>query len=277
MKQNKKSARGSTKKNGKENSPAKRPKSRNSSHSSKESLKDAELSIDPKPSKEKRTKQTKLSFFATSSAKKGRPNFFEPTDDDMTYCEELEKLKGGGLQLNSPEVFNFANLGNNHRHHVKNIVPAVETSNPEKELSPQKIPDVQIKEEEEKKSTSFKRSFSAASPELFLSDISSYSNSVICIEPSEKEIITIPDRTYNPIQEIANRIEEKFSKPKKKRLFEDSNSNLVENKKVSEPIEQREMYEDECMDCQVVSNLLKILTDFKILNISFLFENEIAF
>ncbi|XP_070491827.1 uncharacterized protein [Chironomus tepperi] len=235
---------------GKENSPTKKTRSR-ISRASKESSKD--ISIDSKPSKEKRTKQTKLQFFKTSSAKKRRPQDVMDDDEDLTYCEELERglINAKDTTANTsikdtPDIFDFGTPENLLcRKPKEKTSTAVKNS---KELTPQKLfSDVKIKTEKNDDS-SFRAIPTPLSPELFFSDLSNSNNSVIFIEPPEKEIISISDRTYNPTHDLLQKIQKEIKVSRRCKLFEDSNPIPTPPKM---PIEERELYEGECMDCQV--------------------------
>lgn len=235
---------------GKENSPTKKSNSK-SKRSSKEALKD--MSIDPKPSKEKRTKQTKLPFFTTSSAKKRHPqNLLDDEDEDMTYCEELERRLANSKDAankpanDSPGIFNFGSLENFQSRKPKEKT-STNVEHP-KELTPQKAFGITIKTEKTD-DKSFRDITTPLSPDLFLSDLSN-SNSVIFIEPPEKEVISISDRTYNPTHDLLREIQKEVKQSRKNILLEDSNP-IETQPKV--PLEEREAYEGECLDCQIVS------------------------
>ncbi|CAG9803050.1 unnamed protein product [Chironomus riparius] len=230
---------------GKENSPTKKTRLK-SSRSSKELFKD--ISIDSRPPKEKRTKQTKLPFFTTSSAKKRCSHDVLNDDDDMTYCEEIERgfINPNAVLANksaqdTPDIFNFGTLENFHNRKSKEKVStAVENS---KELTPQKVLGIKIKTEK-KDDKSFT---TPLSPDLFLSDLSNSNNSVIFIEPPEKEVISISDRTYNPSRDLLQEIQKEIKQSRNK-LYEDSDP-IPTPPKV--PVEERDAYANECMDCQI--------------------------
>jgi hypothetical protein len=234
---------------GKENSPTKKTRLK-SCRSSKELFKD--VSIDSRPSKEKRTKQTKLPFFTTSSAKKRRSRDLLDDDEDMTYCEEIERglINPNAAAANksnnndTPDIFNFGTLENfKSRKSKEKTSTAVE--NP-KELTPQKVLGIKIKSEK-KDNTSLRAIPPPFSPDLFLSDLSNSNNSVIFIEPPEKEVISISDRTYNPSRNLLQEIQKEI-KHSRNKLFEDSDP-IPTPPKI--PIEERDPYENECMECQV--------------------------
>lgn len=230
-------------------------KSKSKSSKSSNSSREASLTIDPKPSKEKRTKQTKLSFIKPTSSK--TPKSGLPRDDDATYCEELEnRLRFKSPQnvsfsrVNSSDVFNFENVEKSRQ---KKNSPKVEP-----EVTPEKISVLNIKQEHEnshdqpKKPNAFNP---VLSPDLFMSDMSE-NNSVLFVEPLEKEIISVPDSTYNPALNIINKIGQDVKDSKMKRLFDDSLPCDVPNANHFFEMEERDMYNGECMDCQIVSDLL---------------------
>jgi hypothetical protein len=216
------------------------------------------MSFDPKPSKEKRTKQTKLPFFTTSSAKKQQQHpklsMLDDVDDDMTYCEELERglgnLKDTSIKPtdNASDIFNFGSLEN-----FKNRKSKEKTStNVEqpKEPTPQKDLGIIIKKEKPDDDKRSKAIPTPLSPDLFLSDMSNSNNSVIFVEQPEKEVISISDRTYNPTRDLLREIQKEMKISRRNKLLEDSNP-IVPPPKI--PIEERDAYEGECLDCQMVS------------------------
>lgn len=233
---------------GKENSPTKKTKK-----SARNGLL-KEISIDSRPSEPKRTKQTKLSFFTTSSGRKRRSQDDFIDDDDLTYCEELER---GLLNAKSPttakriietpDIFDFGSLENFRTRKSKEKTSTI-VEKPQ-EVTPQKVLGVKIKEEKSA-DKNFKTDPTPLSPDLFLSDMSNSNNSVFFIEPQEKEVISISDHTYNPRSDLFQEIERNIKESRNNKLYEDSNPIPTPPKM---PIEERDMYEGECLDCQLVS------------------------